>query len=214
MGLLQDLFGLIGDLTWGWSLIPFLVVLGVFFTIMSNFVQIRYFTTMFKVLRPDPKAGEHGHISSREALLVSVGGRVGGGNIAGGELLFDRGQDRGGQIDVSKAGDSVMRTIRGNEIGMIFQEPMTSLDPLYRIGRQLSEPLRIHGGLSARAAREKALELVKLVRLPEPEERLDAYPYELSGGPRQRVKLALGDGDAGEFGHMGRGVAIDGHGLS
>ncbi|MEM8956734.1 MAG: alanine/glycine:cation symporter family protein [Pseudomonadota bacterium] len=83
MGLLQDLFGLIGDLTWGWSLIPFLVVLGVFFTIMSNFVQIRYFTTMFKVLRPDPKAGEHGHISSREALLVSVGGRVGGGNIAG-----------------------------------------------------------------------------------------------------------------------------------
>lgn len=83
MGFIQDFFGLIGDLTWGWALIPFLVVLGVFFTLVSNFVQFRFFTKMFEVLKGDPEAGRKGHVSSREALLVSVGGRVGGGNIAG-----------------------------------------------------------------------------------------------------------------------------------
>ncbi|CUH34881.1 Amino-acid carrier protein AlsT [Jannaschia seosinensis] len=83
MGLIESFFGTISSLTWGWSLIPFLVVLGIFFTLISNFVQFRYFTTMFNVLRSDPEAGKRGHVSSREALLVSVGGRVGGGNIAG-----------------------------------------------------------------------------------------------------------------------------------
>lgn len=83
MGLIQDFFNLIGDLTWGWSLIPFLVVLGVFFTLISNFVQFRFFSSMFAVLKKDPEAAQKGRVSSREALLVSVGGRVGGGNIAG-----------------------------------------------------------------------------------------------------------------------------------
>ncbi|TCO70150.1 alanine/glycine:cation symporter family protein [Rhodovulum euryhalinum] len=83
MAPIEDFFNLISDLTWGWALIPFLVVLGVFFTLVSKFVQFQYFTTMFRVLRPDPEAGRRGHVSSREALLVSVGGRVGGGNIAG-----------------------------------------------------------------------------------------------------------------------------------
>ena len=84
MTIIEQLFGLIGDLTWGWSLIPFLVVLGVFFTLISGLVQFQFFGRMFRVLYPsqdDP--GAAGHISSREALLVSVGGRVGGGNIAG-----------------------------------------------------------------------------------------------------------------------------------
>ncbi|WP_172332152.1 sodium:alanine symporter family protein [Mangrovicoccus sp. HB161399] len=83
MGVLDSFFNLINDLTWGWALIPFLVVLGVFFTLVSSFVQIRFFKKMFDVLKSDPEAGKHGHVSSREALLVSVGGRVGGGNIAG-----------------------------------------------------------------------------------------------------------------------------------
>ncbi len=83
MGFLESFFGLIGDLTWGWSLIPFLVVLGVFFTILSGLVQFEYFGRMFRVLYPDKTARTDGHVSSREALLVSVGGRVGGGNIAG-----------------------------------------------------------------------------------------------------------------------------------
>jgi AGCS family alanine or glycine:cation symporter len=82
MGLLEGFFGAIGDWTWGWSLIPFLVVLGSFFTIASGFVQFRWFGRMWGVLRGH-QAGAEGHVSSREALLVSVGGRVGGGNIAG-----------------------------------------------------------------------------------------------------------------------------------
>ncbi len=83
MEFLENIFKLIGDATWGWSLIPFLVVLGAFFTLASGFVQFRFFRRMFRVLFPggQPEAGNH--VSSREALLVSVGGRVGGGNIAG-----------------------------------------------------------------------------------------------------------------------------------
>jgi AGCS family alanine or glycine:cation symporter len=83
MSYLEAFFAIVGDGTWGWSLVPFLVVLGVFFTIASGFVQFRFFGRMWRVLFPGgaPEAG--GHVSSREALLVSVGGRVGGGNIAG-----------------------------------------------------------------------------------------------------------------------------------
>ncbi|MEM7670181.1 MAG: alanine/glycine:cation symporter family protein [Pseudomonadota bacterium] len=83
MSYLETLFGLISDATWGWSLIPFLVVLGVFFTLLSGLVQFQFFGRMFRVLFPDPSLKTEGHVSSREALLISVGGRVGGGNIAG-----------------------------------------------------------------------------------------------------------------------------------
>ena len=83
MEFLQSLFGTIGDLTWGWALIPFLVVLGVFFTVGSGFVQFRYFFRMFRVLSGKNQSGDPNAITAREALLLSVGGRVGGGNIAG-----------------------------------------------------------------------------------------------------------------------------------
>ncbi|GAB5467151.1 MAG: alanine/glycine:cation symporter family protein [Rhodospirillales bacterium] len=83
MGFIEDIFGAIGDGTWGWSLIPFLVVLGVFFTLATGLVQFRFFKRMFRVLFPGGQPQEGGHVSSREALLISVGGRVGGGNIAG-----------------------------------------------------------------------------------------------------------------------------------
>lgn len=83
MGLIQGFFGLMGDLTWGWALIPLLVVLGVFFCIGTNFVQFRYFKRMFRVLKGDNQSADPNTISAREALFLSVGGRVGGGNIAG-----------------------------------------------------------------------------------------------------------------------------------
>ncbi|WP_424930132.1 alanine/glycine:cation symporter family protein [Amaricoccus tamworthensis] len=83
MGLFDSLFNIINDLTWGWALVPFLVVLGVFFTIASGFVQFRFFKRMFRVLTGDDETSDPTKISAREALLVSVGGRVGGGNIAG-----------------------------------------------------------------------------------------------------------------------------------
>ena len=83
MAYLESLFGVIGDLTWGWSLIPILVVLGVFITALTDFVQFRYFKRMFRVLSSKNQSGDPNAISAREALLISVGGRVGGGNIAG-----------------------------------------------------------------------------------------------------------------------------------
>ncbi|CAM3799280.1 ABC transporter ATP-binding protein [Cereibacter sphaeroides] len=84
-----------------------------------------------------------------------------------------------------------LNKVRGDKITMIFQEPMTSLDPLYRIGDQLAEPLRFHRGLSKREARPRIVELLRLVGIPEPERRIDSYPHELSGGQRQRVMIAM-----------------------
>ena len=84
-----------------------------------------------------------------------------------------------------------LNKVRGSKISMIFQEPMTSLDPLYSIGSQLMEPIRRHRGLSAADARTEALRLLELVRIPEPQRRFKSYPYEMSGGQRQRVMIAM-----------------------
>ncbi len=89
------------------------------------------------------------------------------------------------------AEEKVLRDVRGNRIAMIFQEPMTSLNPLHSIERQINETLFLHKGLSRSAARKRTLELLRLVGLPNPEKRLNAYPHELSGGQRQRVMIAM-----------------------
>ena len=81
--------------------------------------------------------------------------------------------------------------IRGNRVGFIFQEPMTSLNPLHRIGKQIGETLRLHQGLNGQAARQRAKALLEQVKLPRPEELLDAWPHQLSGGQRQRVMIAM-----------------------
>jgi len=134
--------------------------------------------------------GESGSGKSVSSLSLMRLVEFGGGHIAGGELLFDRGGEQG-VLDVVKAGDGLMRKIRGNEIGMIFQEPMTSLNPVFTVGRQLTEGLRVHKGMSREAATERALDLLRQVRIPEPERRLQQYPHELSGGMRQRVVIAM-----------------------
>ena len=134
--------------------------------------------------------GESGSGKSVSSLSLVRLVEFGGGEIASGELLFDRGAD-GGVVDVSKADDTVMRAIRGNEIGIIFQEPMTSLNPVFTIGRQLTEGLRVHKAMSREQAAEHALALLHRVRIPEPERRLKQYPHELSGGMRQRVVIAM-----------------------
>ena len=113
----------------------------------------------------------------------------GGGNIANGRLLFNR--DGGGEIDLAHTEQDLMRTIRGNEIGMIFQEPMTALNPVFTVERQLTEGLRLHKGMSKAQATERAVELLRQVRIPEPERRVKQYPHELSGGMRQRVVIAM-----------------------
>ncbi len=89
------------------------------------------------------------------------------------------------------ADEKTLRGVRGNRVAMIFQEPMTSLNPLHSIERQINETLFLHKGLSASAARARTLELLRLVGLPDPEKRLTAYPHELSGGQRQRVMIAM-----------------------
>ena len=106
------------------------------------------------------------------------------GKIKGGEILFN------GENLLDKS-EAQMRQIRGNQISMIFQEPMTSLNPVFTIGDQISEAVMIHQELSKKKAMEKSLEMLELVGIPSPRARLKAYPHELSGGMRQRAMIAI-----------------------
>ena len=106
------------------------------------------------------------------------------GRIVGGAVRFEG-------RDLLAASESEMRALRGNRISMIFQEPMTSLNPVLSIGRQIAETVKLHQGLAGGAARERALEMLRLVHIPEPEARLRQYPHQLSGGMRQRVMIAM-----------------------
>jgi peptide/nickel transport system ATP-binding protein len=113
------------------------------------------------------------------------------GRIIGGEILLRRAD--GAVVDLAKlASDGAqMRAIRGGEIGLVFQEPMSSLSAFHTIGNQLIEAIRLHAPLSKRAARARAIELLAMVGIPRPSQRIDAYSFELSGGLRQRVMIAL-----------------------
>lgn len=106
------------------------------------------------------------------------------GLYAGGEILFDG-------KDLLKLSDDEMRKIRGNRISMIFQEPMTSLNPVYTCGSQIAEAVELHQNLSKKDARDKAIEMLNLVGIPSPAQRFDEYPHQLSGGMRQRVMIAM-----------------------
>ena len=106
------------------------------------------------------------------------------GRYAGGRILFDG-------RDLLGLARREMRALRGGRIGMIFQEPMTSLNPVYTCGAQIEESLAVHSGIGRRAARARAVEMLDLVGLPSPRQRADDYPHQLSGGQRQRVMIAL-----------------------
>ncbi len=133
--------------------------------------------------------GESGSGKSVSSLSLMRLIEFGGGEIAKGRLIFDR--KEGGETDLAQASQDVMRDIRGNEIGMIFQEPMTALNPVFTVERQLTEGLRVHRDMTKEQAQARALELMQQVRIPEPERRLKQYPHELSGGMRQRVVIAM-----------------------
>ncbi|GGH21723.1 peptide/nickel transport system ATP-binding protein/glutathione transport system ATP-binding protein [Cribrihabitans marinus] len=133
--------------------------------------------------------GESGSGKSVSSLSLMRLVEFGGGKIANGELLFDR-RD-GHETNLADLDQDLMKRIRGNEIGMIFQEPMTALNPVFTVGRQLTEGLRVHMNMNRAAAEARALELLRQVRIPEPERRLKQYPHELSGGMRQRVVIAM-----------------------
>ncbi|HXG51239.1 MAG TPA: ABC transporter ATP-binding protein [candidate division Zixibacteria bacterium] len=106
------------------------------------------------------------------------------GRIVGGEILY-KGRD------LLKLSNEEMRRIRGNEISMIFQEPMTSLNPVFTVGDQIGEAIRLHQGLGKREARKKTIEMLRLVKIADPESRVDHYPHQMSGGMRQRVMIAM-----------------------
>jgi oligopeptide/dipeptide ABC transporter ATP-binding protein len=106
------------------------------------------------------------------------------GRIAGGEILFDG-------IDIVKRPESEMRKIRGKMISMIFQEPMTSLNPVFTVGDQVAEVIGLHEKLSGREIRDRVIEAFRLVRIPAPESRIEEYPHQMSGGMRQRVMIAM-----------------------
>src|SRR4051812_49627610 len=127
--------------------------------------------------------GESGSGKSVSSLTVMGLTRQKNARISG-EVLFEG-------RDLLKASDSELREIRGNDIAMIFQDPLSSLHPFYKVGWQLIEAVRAHRDVSKAQARERAVELLGLVGIPSPRERADSYPHEFSGGMRQRAMIAM-----------------------
>jgi peptide/nickel transport system ATP-binding protein/oligopeptide transport system ATP-binding protein len=128
--------------------------------------------------------GESGSGKSVTALsimrLIEHPGRI----IEGSRILFD-------SLDLAALPEPEMQAVRGNKVSMIFQEPMTSLNPVYTAGDQITEAIRLHRRIGARQARERAIELLGMVGIPSPEQRFSAYPHQMSGGMRQRVMIAM-----------------------
>ncbi|MBY4946723.1 dipeptide ABC transporter ATP-binding protein [Cupriavidus respiraculi] len=133
--------------------------------------------------------GESGSGKSVTSLALMRLVEHGGGRIASGTMALRR---RGGQVlDLARADAATMRHVRGADVAMIFQEPMTSLNPVFPVGEQIAESIRLHQNKSRAAARAEALRMLELVRIPEARRVLDRYPHQLSGGMRQRVMIAM-----------------------
>ncbi len=112
------------------------------------------------------------------------------GDIVGGEILFDEGEELIDLVKLDPRGERI-RNIRGAAISMVFQEPMTSFSPIYTIGNQIGEVIQLHEGASADEARERTIELLRQVEMPKPEQQIDVYSFNLSGGMRQRAMIAM-----------------------
>ncbi len=133
--------------------------------------------------------GESGSGKSVTSLALMRLVEHGGGKIVNGSALLRR---RGGQVlDVARATQAQMRDVRGADVAMIFQEPMTSLNPVFTAGEQIAESIRVHQGMDRAGARAEALRMLELVRIPEARNVLDRFPHQLSGGMRQRVMIAM-----------------------
>jgi peptide/nickel transport system ATP-binding protein len=128
--------------------------------------------------------GESGSGKSVTALSIMRLIREPPGRIAAGEVWFNG-------RDLLTLSNAELRKVRGKEIAMIFQEPMSSLNPVFTIGEQIAESIRLHDGLNAKDAMDKAVEMLRVVRIPSPERRIREYPHQLSGGMRQRVMIAM-----------------------
>jgi peptide/nickel transport system ATP-binding protein len=168
---------------------------------VSSLLEVRGLTTRFKVEGGEFTAvdgvsfsvhagrtlgivGESGCGKSVTSLSIMGLLPKGQGRIAGGSVMFDG-------VELTALPASGMRALRGNKIAMIFQEPMTSLNPAFTVGDQLIEGIRCHSDLNRADARERSIDMLRRVRIPSPERRIDDYPHKLSGGMRQRVMIAM-----------------------
>jgi len=145
----------------------------------------------FEVKRGETLAivGESGSGKSVTSLALMRLVEQGGGELHQGDILFRR--RAGNVVSLTAASQSDMRKLRGADMAMIFQEPMTSLNPVFSVGEQIAESIRLHQGKDNAAARAEALRMLELVRIPEARNILDSYPHQLSGGMRQRVMIAM-----------------------
>jgi peptide/nickel transport system ATP-binding protein len=168
--------------------------------VTSPVLSVRDLTVEFVTRRGILKALDRISFDINRGEVLGVVGESGAGKSVTGAAvigLIDRpGRIAGGEIRlggerIDNLEPEAMRRIRGRRIGMIFQDPLTSLNPLYRIGEQLIETIRTHTDLSATAARKRAIDLLAEVGIPAPEKRIDGYPHQFSGGMRQRVVIAL-----------------------
>ena len=168
---------------------------------MGNLIEIRDLQTSFFTGEGELRAVDGVSFAIEEGRTMGLVGESGcgksvtalstmqlipksAGRIVGGEIRY-RGEN------LIEFDEARMRRIRGNEISMIFQEPMTSLNPVFTVGTQIEEAIVLHQRLSKKDARDKAIEMLRLVRIPDPVARVDDYPHELSGGMRQRVMIAM-----------------------
>jgi peptide/nickel transport system ATP-binding protein len=168
--------------------------------VAERLLEVEDLRTHFRTVEGTVRAvdGVSFHIESGETLAVV--GESGCGKSVTSMSILRLIQEPPGKItgsvrfkgrDLLKLSEREMRDIRGNEISMIFQEPMTSLNPVLTIGRQISETLKLHQGMDDRAAEARAIEMLELVHIPEARRRVKEYPHQLSGGMRQRVMIAM-----------------------
>lgn len=167
---------------------------------MSNILEVNNLKTSFFTKKGEVQAVRNISFKVGRKEIVGLVGESGSGKsitsksimglishpgkIVDGEILFEG-------RDLAKLDEKEIRKIRGNEISMVFQDPMTALNPLIKIGQQISEILIRHQGINKKEAREKSIELLRMVGIPLPEIRIDNYPHEFSGGMRQRVCIAM-----------------------
>ncbi|KAA0971856.1 ABC transporter ATP-binding protein [Aureimonas fodinaquatilis] len=167
---------------------------------MSNVIDIKGLHTYFHTPRGLVKSVRGVDLAIKPGETVGLVGESGSGKsvtahsvmrllpsiseIAEGEIIFDG-------LDLARADERVVRSIRGNRISMIFQEPMTSLNPVLRVGRQVAEVLRLHTRMNRTQAMDRVVELFKMVGISDAQARVHAYPHEMSGGMRQRIMIAM-----------------------
>ena len=166
----------------------------------ENILEVRNLQTSFRTDAGEIKAVDGVSFDVPKGKTIGIVGESGSGksitSLTVMRLLAKNGYIKGGEIlykgkDITKLTDKEMRDIRGNQISMIFQEPMTSLNPVFTVGQQISETIMIHKKVSKKEALNLSVEMLKLVGIPSPEKRIKQYPFELSGGMRQRVMIAM-----------------------